>query len=159
MIIRNAGFMWHRQFVDWKKRKLIGYPEKGNADAIDFADQAAIYGLYDRNNICVYIGQAGSGEKSGLYDRLKDHTENYLFCMWERFSWYGFYSEAIFGIEESLKARRFEAEYKKETNINEIMTTIETIAIHLMLPKHNRSMGMDIKEIEWYYQKEEFENK
>lgn len=160
MLIRNAGFMWHRKYVGWKKRELIGHPEKDSGPPVDFANQAAIYGLYDRNNQCIYIGQAGSGEKSGLYDRLKAHTEDYIFCMWERFSWYGFYDEDIFKIEkEAVKARRFEAEFKKATNINEIMTTIETVAIHLTLPKHNRSMGMDIKDIRWYYQKEEFENK
>lgn len=131
----------------------MGTPEKGGGDPLDFADQAGIYGLYDRNNQCIYIGQAGRGEKSGLYDRLKDHTDDYLFCMWERFSWYGFYSTDV------LLSGEYNAKYNIETDIDKIMTTIETVAIHLTLPKHNRSMGMDVKEIEWYYQKAEFEHK
>ncbi len=152
MIIKNAGFMWHRKFVNWKKKELIGHPEEGKDYKFNFADQTAIYGLYDRNNICIYIGQAGSGDVSGLYERLKDHTNDYLFCMWERFSWYGFYSV------KALKEMEYESEYNITTDINEVMTTLETIAIHLMLPRHNLSMGDDIKKIQWYYQEEEYKD-
>ena len=93
-IIKNAGYMWHRRYVNWQSGdKLMGVLEFKQGKAVNFAYQAGIYALYDKDFKCVYVGQAGRGEIKGLYHRLKDHAiSDHLFCRWERFSWYGFYS-------------------------------------------------------------------
>ena len=63
MLIECAGFMWHRKYVDWSRRQLLGVSEDGGSEAeIDFANQSAIYGLYDDSGHCIYVGQAGKGE-------------------------------------------------------------------------------------------------
>lgn len=144
--------MWHRKYVDWQSgAELIGIPERGSGAKVNFADQAAIYALYDHNYKCLYVGQVGRGETKGLYHRLKDHVNDYLFCMWERFSWYGFYSK------KSLATESFKNEFKINTDVNKLMNIIETITIHIHFPLFNRSMGSGISKINWYYQPEEYE--
>ena len=81
-IIKNTGHMWHRKYINWQKGdQLIGISESKPSRAVNFADQAAIYALYDIDFTCVYVGQAGSGETRGIYHRLRDHAINdYLSC-------------------------------------------------------------------------------
>lgn len=74
MIINNAGYMWNRKYVDWSKRHLFGSPDRGGGDEQDFADQTGVYGLYSGTHECIYIGQAGQGDSSALFDRLKAHA-------------------------------------------------------------------------------------
>lgn len=152
LIIKNAGFMWHRKYINWQKgAELFGVSEKKYSEPVNFADQAAIYSLYDHNYKCLYIGQAGSGETRGLYHRLKDHLNDYLFCMWERFSWYGFYSE------RSLTNNDFKDEFKVTSDVNQLLNVIEAISIHTHFPLLNRSMGSGVTDIKWYYQPEEYD--
>ena len=92
MLIKRAGFMWHRRHVDWGRRRLVGLHEEGKGEEVNFADQSGIYWLCNANHECVYIGQAGKGESVCLYDRLQAHLDDHLFCFWERFTWFGFYS-------------------------------------------------------------------
>jgi len=44
-------------------------------DDKNFVEQSAIYGLYDAVNRCVYIGQAGRGDTSSVYDRLGAYAD------------------------------------------------------------------------------------
>ena len=160
--------MWHRKYIDWNNRELIGYPEKlrsygkDRGKKEDFAEQAAVYALYNNNNECVYVGQAGKGEKSALFDRLKEHAlDDELFCLWERFTWYGFYSvDAL--IKNTEKA--YDDEFDVETDINELMNVMESLLIRTSLPRYNFSRGSLKKEkgkgvVEWYYQLEEYEDR
>jgi hypothetical protein len=152
LIIKNTGYMWHRKYVNWQNgSKLIGVSEVKECPAVNFASQAGIYALYDKDFRCVYVGQAGRGETKGLYHRLKDHAiEDYLFCRWERFSWYGFYSV------KSLEEGNYDKEFKVNTDVNEIMDVIESLIIQVNSPKLNMTRG-SLAGVEWFYQKAEFE--
>lgn len=57
MLIQTAGYMWSRWHVDWTSRKLLGEPEEGEGGEVDFADQSGIYGLFNTDHECVYVGQ------------------------------------------------------------------------------------------------------
>ena len=133
MLIKSAGYLWHRKHVDWGRgRELLGVPEQGKRNNENFADQSAIYGLYDANHQCIYIGQAGRGD-SGLYDRLKCHAiDDHLFCFWERFTWFGFYSA------EEIRAKNFDY-IPAPMTLLEALNTIESIATNLALPRFNLS--------------------
>jgi len=160
MIIKNIGYMWHRKYVDWQQgAELIGHSERDDNKRVDFSYQAGIYALYNQNLNCIYVGQAGRGEYKGLYHRLKDHTEDQLFCMWERFTWFGFYST------DTLKKGydgAFDQEYDIKTNVNELMNVIESLMIRTYRPTFNLSIGnlrgdRDKDQVEWFYQKAEWE--
>jgi len=132
--------MWHRKYVDWDKICLGGYSEKDDS-FVDFAYQAGIYALYNQNADCIYVGQAGRGENNGFFHRLRCHAlEDELFCMWERFSWYGFYSVETIKKHEN---RAYENEFKKgiNTDINELMNVIESMIIRIHTPRFNKSIG------------------
>lgn len=151
MLIKCAGFMWHRRYVDWSRRGLPGLPEDGGEE-VDFADQSAIYGLYDRNHQCAYIGQAGKGESVCLYDRLQAHAlDDHLFCFWERFTWFGFYSTA------QLRRNAFEDPIATDVPLAELLNTVETIGTYLALPRFNRRYGSGFAEVAWYYQLAEYD--
>lgn len=153
IVIKNAGYMWHRKYVNWQSgNDLIGVCEQGEKQPINFAYQTGIYSLYNHNLECIYIGQAGSGENTGLYHRLKEHAINdYLFCAWERFSWFGFYAC------EALLKDQYEGEFNVKTNINKLLDTFETLAIQIIQPHFNKHMGK-IEGIDWYYQEAEYED-
>ena len=160
-IIKNIGYMWHRKYVDWNdKPHLYGYSEWDDSKKVDFAFQSGIYTLYNQNSECIYVGQAGRGDQTGLFHRLKTHAlDNELFCMWQRFTWYGFYSvETI----HSDSGKAYEDEFKIKTNINELMNVIESMIIRTAMPQFNKSVGSLKKDketigIEWFYQKAQFE--
>lgn len=157
LIIKNAGYMWHRKYIDWQNgSELIGYPEDKKGHYVNFAYQAGIYALYNSNFDCVYIGQAGGGDNTGLFHRLKDHLNDHLFCMWERFSWYGFYSTKTV-IANTDDAYNNEFETKITVDINELIDIFETVCINMILPRHNKKDGNNIASIEWYYQPAEYE--
>lgn len=151
-IIKNAGYMWHRKYINWQNgNELLGFPEVKQGTAINFANQAGIYALYDKDFRCVYVGQTGRGETKGLYHRLKDHAvTDYLFCRWERFSWYGFYSI------KSLEEDNYDKEFEVNTDVNKIMDVIESLIIRVNPPNLNMAMGC-LTDVEWFYQKAEFE--
>lgn len=165
MIIRNIGYMWHRKYVDWQHgENLTGYAEKGRK-VVNFAYQAGIYILYDHNFNCIYLGQTGRRDTKGLYHRLKDHTEDDLFCLWERFSWFGLYSTAA--LQKDWKnpkeaAKLFKKEFKVNTTVNELMNVIESMLIRVHRPQFNKAIGTllgekDKNQIEWFYQEAEWE--
>lgn len=151
-MISNAGYMWHRKYVNWLggKRLLIGTSEVNNKTEANFADQTAIYLLYDKVGRCIYVGQAGRGETRGLFDRLRDHAiDDDLFCLWERFTWFGFYSHEI------LKDKG-PYEEMLDVEITQAMDVIEAIGIYASNPAMNRKRGT-LADVEWFYQKEQFE--
>jgi hypothetical protein len=151
MLIKSAGYLWHRKYVDWKRRSLPGLPEDGEGGEVDFADQSGIYGLYAANNECIYIGQAGRGE-CGLYDRLKTHAlEDHLFCLWERFTWFGFYSPV------QIRKGDFKDIVAEALELTEALDTIESIGIYLAMPRYNRRYESGFGNVPWYYQKAEYE--
>ena len=78
---------------------------------------------------------------------------DYLFCAWERFSWFGFYS-----VDSIIKEKQ-DDEFDFETDVNATMDIIEALIIHINLPRYNKSMGRNISKIEWYYQLAEYEEK
>ncbi|MBD3251052.1 hypothetical protein GF380_01070 [Candidatus Uhrbacteria bacterium] len=143
--------MWHREYVNWQQRRLLGRPESGKGDEVDFADQSAIYGLYAANHDCIYIGQAGRGN-SGLFDRLKTHAlEDHLFCFWVRFTWLGFYSSS------QLRKGRFDDPVTGALSLVDALDTIESVGVYLALPRFNRRYGSGFGGVEWYYQNAEYE--
>jgi hypothetical protein len=151
-IIKNTGHLWHRKYINWQNgNQLVGFSESKQGKAINFADQAAIYALYDKDFKCVYVGQAGSGETKGLYHRLRDHAiDDYLFCRWERLSWWGFYSV------ESLERHDYDKDFNLNTDVNEIMDVIESLIIRVNPPNLNMALGK-LAGAEWFYQEAEFE--
>jgi len=152
MLIKCAGYMWHRRHINWNRRELFGRPEEGGGDAVNFADQSAIYGLYSPNLECVYIGQAGSGKSNALYDRLRDHAVNdHLFCFWERFTWIGFYSP------EQLRNKDFDDPIATDITLKEALDALESVATYLALPRFNRRWGTGFGGVDWYYQEAEFQ--
>ena len=152
MLIKCAGFMWHRRYVDWSQRILIGRPEQGKGAAVEFADQSAIYGLYSPNHECIDIGQAGSGVVTSLYDRLRDHAlYDHLFCFWERFTWFGFYSP------EQLRNGDFDDPVATDVKLAEALDTLESVATYLAFPRFNRRWGKGFGEVTWYYQEAEYQ--
>lgn len=162
-IIKNIGYMWHRKYVDWYGKSLVGYSEKDDL-CVDFAYQAGIYALYNQNAECIYVGQAGRGDETGLFHRLRTHAlDDDLFCMWERFSWYGFYSlETIKNSDDE----EFECEFKCgiHSDIDELMNVIESMIIRTHRPPFNKSTGSLRKgkesgKVEWFYQKAETEER
>ena len=136
-LVKNAGHMWPRKYVNWLSgNQLIGISEKKPYKKANFADQAGIYALYDNGFSCVYVGQAGSGETTGLYSRLKAHAMNdYLFCRWERFSWWGFYSV------KDIENDNYDNSFNLKTDINEIMDLVESLIIRVNAPKLNLALG------------------
>jgi hypothetical protein len=151
-IIKSTGHFWHRRYVNWQNdRQLVGVSESSPGKPVNFEDQAAIYALYDKEFKCIYVGQAGSRETKGLYDRLKDHAiDDYLFCRWERFSWWGFYSL------ENLERQDYDKQFKISTDVNEIMDMVESMIIRVNPPTLNMALGK-LTGVEWFYQEAEFE--
>ena len=152
MLIKSAGFMWHRQYIDWTRRLLIGVSEDGGREEYNFADQSGIYGLYDDAGQCVYVGQAGKGDQVCLYDRLRDHAlKDHLFCFWQRFTWFGFYSA------EQLLKGEYPDPIASAVHLDEALNVIESVCIYMTLPRFNRRYGSGFTGVAWYYQSAEYE--
>jgi hypothetical protein len=153
MIIKTAGYLWHRKYIDWTRRRLVGLDESNSKGSeVNFAYQSGIYGLYDSNHNCIYIGQAGKGE-DGLFDRLKAHAlDDHLFCFWERFTWFGFYSP------EQLRNNDYPDSLAKSVILEGALNTIESVSIYLALPRFNRRYESGFDGVLWYYQAAEYED-
>ena len=132
-LIANFGHLWRRSYVDWggsgRKGHLRGYTGKNQ---VDFRDQIAVYILYDKDFVPVYVGQAGSGHKRGLMDRLRDHDVDHLAMSWHFFSWFGFLRVGRNGkLEESYPRLR-------KTNFGTARDHIEGLVITAIGPRLNR---------------------
>ena len=93
MLIRNFGYFWRRDEVDWYPGRGGRFELLGRRGAYrpglrvaDFRDQRGLYVLYG-NHGPYYVGLA---RRRGIGDRLKDHNADGLSHGWDRFSWFGF---------------------------------------------------------------------
>jgi hypothetical protein len=93
MLIRNFGYFWRRDEVDWhpgsgRRFELLGRrgANRPGLRIADFRDQRGLYVLYG-NYGPHYVGLA---DKRGIGDRLKDHTSDLHGEGWDRFCWFGF---------------------------------------------------------------------
>ena len=94
--------------------------------------------------------QAGANPVSD--DRLKTHAlDDHLFCFWERFTWFGFYSPV------QLCNGTYDDPVAEAVTLAEALDTIESIGIYLALPRFNRRYETGFTGVSWYYQAAEYE--
>jgi len=87
--IKNYGLMWRRDSVYWGRANSKGVLQgRKSHKIIDFRDQIGIYVLYDETRLPIYVGQAGQGNLR-LFNRLRNHTKDFLARRWQYFSWFG----------------------------------------------------------------------
>ena len=98
------------------------------SDTINFADQDAVYVLYDRDR-AVYVGRTTSG---GLFTRLKAHTSGRFANRWDRFSWFGFREPVDDG-----SLRPSVASFPTSA----VIEAMEAIMIETLEPPQNRRRG------------------
>jgi hypothetical protein len=131
-LIPNFGHFWKRQYIQLggpgKRGHLKGY--SGNR-TVDFRNQIAVYVLYAKNFVPVYVGQAGRGIRR-LWDRLNDHDVDHLFVAWEYFSWFGFL--------QVCRDNTLESTYPRLRKVSFPMTRdhIEGLVITAIGPRMNR---------------------
>jgi hypothetical protein len=147
--IKNFGFMWERDKVDWGSRgrgrgsSLIGRRVNNLERVVDFAEQTGIYVLYDRFEQPVQIGQS-----ERFFRRLKDHRRDHLRNRWSYFSWFGFYKV---GRRNELLLRDQATELRRLTTLGESLNELEAILIQVLEPRLNRR-GPNWNEAEEYLQ-------
>ncbi len=156
MLIHNYGLFWRRENVFWGRGNNAGHlkgvlASATTAEPVDFRDQQGIYVLYDDSFRLVYVGQAGSGKQSRLFDRLKQHTKDPLSDRWAKFSWFG-----VRGVRQDgqLRAENIAA----HPRLNEILDHIEAVLIAAAEPPHNRQGGRFGKSVNQYLQYRDEEN-
>lgn len=139
MLIRNYGLFWKRAWVHFGAGSNAGHLKGVKAGAktskpADFRDQRGVYCLYDDSFRLVYVGQAGGGNDQRLFDRLKQHREDYVSERWTRFSW--------FGISRVLKSGELSKEVSAaHPDISDVLNHIEAILIAAAEPVHNKQGG------------------
>lgn len=107
-IIKNFGFMWERDKVEWGKKgpggsaSFDGIRAGNKKRRVNFLEQMGIYVLYDKFEQPVQIGQA-----KVIFKRLQQHRSDHLRNRWSLFSWFGFYSA---GARNQLLVRDLAAE-------------------------------------------------
>jgi hypothetical protein len=149
-IIKNFGFLWERKYIYRGAGGLgnMGHLVRmtpGRAEA-DFAEQIGVYVLYDRNQIIVYVGQAGNGNAT-LFTRLKNHMDGALWNRWEYFSWVGFRDvnrdgslSNVQSVESSVSGFKY----------SDALDEIEVILIKIIEPKLNKQGGKLSRAIEYF---------
>jgi len=107
--------------------------------------------LYDDNFRLVYVGQAGGKNDQRLFDRLKQHREDFVSERWTKISW--------FGVRSVLGSGQLKAE-KSATHpeIGDVLNHIEAILIAAAEPVHNRQGGRFGDSVEQYLQWRDDEN-
>lgn len=142
-LIRSYGLLWDRKKVQWNERKarLPGRIRVKRGE-VDFRDQVGIYALYDQEFRLLYVGQAGSGDKT-LFDRLKLHRTPRrrsdggipgLADRWRYFSW--------FGLRGVKKDNELAGPAKtRQTTESHILNALEAVAIEIADPDLNRQGG------------------
>ena len=138
MLIRTYGLNWKRDLVHWSGQGEGSGHLKGvrrdnkKSKPVDFADQNAIYALYDDNEL-LYIGQTGSGDAT-LLKRLRTHKDGRIGHRWTRFSWFGTRYVKRDGTL-SKAASSFNPRLK------EVLDSLEAIVLTTAKPPENRRGG------------------
>jgi hypothetical protein len=150
MLIKNYGLFWslEKTFLGWRNTAghLKGVQATiGKSKSADFRFQQGVYVLYDANFKIVYVGQAGRGEGSRLFDRIKAHTRDQLAERWSKYSWFG-----IRGVNANSE---LEPEKGDTTvKISEVLNHMEGVLIAAAEPPHNKQGGRFGAESEQYVQ-------
>lgn len=150
MLIHNYGLFWRREHVFWGRGSNAGHlkgvlASARTADPVDFRDQQGIYVLYDDNFRLVYVGQAGSGDQSRLFNRLKRHTKDPLSDRWSKFSWFG-----VRGVRQD--GRLCAENVAAHPRLSEVLDHIEAVLIAAAEPPHNRQGGRFGDNVDQYLQ-------
>lgn len=148
-IIQNYGLFWRRDSVFWGWQNQSGHLKGVLAGAkkstpVDFADQRAIYCLYDDNREITYIGQTGA-KNDRLFARMKAHTKDRHADRWTRFSWFGL---RWVKNTKQLASDTLSASAKMGPALNHL----EAILIAAVEPPDNRQGGRFGNEVEQYVQ-------
>ena len=134
-IIRNHGFMWTRDAVEWGRRGVKAGSIKGfcvnNIEKIaEFNNQIGVYVLYDRFEQPIQVGQTRA-----LINRLRQHRRDHLRNRWHYFSWFGFCSVNNDG---SLSRADRRLEIRRNVALIDALSEIEAVLIHVLEPRLNR---------------------
>ena len=134
--IKNFGFMWERDQVNWGQQGRGGSSSLDGAQngklkrRVNFLEQMGIYVLYDKFEQPVQIGQA-----KRIFKRLKDHRRDHLRNRWSLFSWFGFYKV---GARNKLLVKDQAAELRRTLTLGEALNELEAILIQVLEPRLNR---------------------
>ena len=148
-IIKNFGFMWERDKVDWGRRgpggraRFQGIKVGNKKRKVDFLNQMGIYVLYDKFEQPIQIGQAAV-----IFTRLGQHRTDHLRNRWSLFSWFGFYQV---GAKDVLQIRDQADELRRQVTLGEARDEIEGVLIQVLEPRLNRK-GPNWGETEEYLQ-------
>lgn len=85
MLIKTYGEHWRRDWVNWRRGKLMTGFGKNQSRKANFWKMHGVYALYSGYDL-VYVGQTF---RQYLGDRLKQHTKDESRERWDTFSWYG----------------------------------------------------------------------
>lgn len=135
--IRNFGFMWERDKVDWgapgrgSAATLKGRMLKNKHRVVDFSQQMGIYVLYDRFEQPVQIGQS-----KNILKQLRQHRRDHLRSRWTFFTWFGFY-KVVAGRNELL-IRESEHQATRNIALSQALSELEAILIQVLEPRLNR---------------------
>ena len=137
-MITHYGLFWSERDVFWGyqnnpgellgreegQRDQPGAPTKAEIEESpkDFRKYVGLYCLYVNNDL-LYIGEAGLGTKSNLFDRLKQHRKDVMAGRWDRFSWFG--RESCTG----------------QTSVESALRQVEAITIAIINPGFNKQSG------------------
>jgi hypothetical protein len=131
-VIRNYGFMWEREKVDWGRQRVRGHLRGRKArgrrgPVIDIRGRLGIYVLYDRFEQPVQVGQAND-----IYDRLRQHRRDHLRNRWTHFSWFGFHP-----VDEN-NENILEGERVAQIGFDDAKDEVEAVLIQVLEPRLNR---------------------
>lgn len=147
--IKNFGFMWERDKVDWGRpgrggnSLFEGFMVGNRSRRVDFSGQMGIYVLYDRFEHPVQIGQS-----KNILRRLKQHRRDHLRNRWAYFSWFGFFKV---GVNNELLAGDRTAQLRRTQSLEASLNELEAILIQVLEPRLNRR-GPNWGEAEEYLQ-------
>jgi hypothetical protein len=83
---RKEAGLWGRERARLERRGRPTIAEQDNA--FDYKNYIGLYCLY-RNYQLIYVGEAGLGNNSTLFQRLGAHLSDHLADQWDQFSWFG----------------------------------------------------------------------
>lgn len=102
-MITHYGLFWSERDVFWGRGRVKGellgrektpLDRKGaptkqeRAKSKCYREFVGLYCLYGEGEL-IYVGEAGLGTKSTIFDRLKRHRKGGMADRWDSFSWFG----------------------------------------------------------------------